>query len=60
MDGTGTMAVTTVSILLTDLAYFIPITYTPSLYRSAAFAYQLLAILNPASCVGRYMAGWPG
>lgn len=32
MDGIGTMAVTTVGILLTDLAYFIPITYTPSYY----------------------------
>lgn len=55
---------------LTDLAYFIPITYTPSCYidrqhlsqeealtGSAAFAHQLLAILNAASCVGRCVAG---
>lgn len=32
MDGTGAMAVTTAGVLLTDLAYFIPITYTPSYY----------------------------
>lgn len=70
MDGTGVMAVTTAGVLLTDLAYFIPITYTPSYYidrqhlshegaltGSAAFAYQLLAILNAASCVGRFVAG---
>ncbi|KZF20558.1 MFS general substrate transporter [Xylona heveae TC161] len=70
MDGTGAMALTTVGVLLTDLAYFIPITYIPSYYidrqhlsdkealtGSAAFAYQLLAILNAASCVGRYVAG---
>ncbi|QSZ32719.1 hypothetical protein DSL72_002298 [Monilinia vaccinii-corymbosi] len=70
MDGTGAMAVTTAGVLLTDLAYFIPITYTPSYYidrqhlsqeealtGSTAFAYQLLAILNAASCVGRCVAG---
>jgi MFS family permease len=70
MDGTGAMAVTSVGALLMDLAYFIPITYTPSYYidrqglsheevltGSAAFAYQLLAILNAASCFGRYAAG---
>ena len=70
MDGTGAMAATTAGVLLTDLAYFIPITYVPSYYidrqslsqdqaltGSSAFAYQLLAILNAASCVGRYAAG---
>ncbi|CRG82840.1 Riboflavin transporter MCH5 [Talaromyces islandicus] len=70
MDGTGALAVTSVGSLLMDLAYFVPITYTPSYYidrqalshdavltGSAAFAYQLLAILNAASCVGRYVAG---
>ena len=70
MDGTGAMAATTAGVLLTDMAYFIPITYVPSYYidrqrlsseealtGSAAFAYQLLAILNAASCVGRYAAG---
>lgn len=70
MDGTGAMAATTAGVLLTDLAYFIPITYAPRYYidrqhlsdkealtGSAAFAYQLLAILNAASCVGRYVAG---
>ena len=64
------MAATTAGVLLTDMAYFIPITYAPSYYidrqrlsheealtGSAAFAYQLLAILNAASCVGRYAAG---
>ncbi|PWY80875.1 MFS general substrate transporter [Aspergillus sclerotioniger CBS 115572] len=70
LDGTGAMALTTAGVLLTDLAYFIPITYVPSYYidrqhlaqnealsGSSAFAYQLLAILNAASCVGRYVAG---
>ncbi|KAI9697230.1 MAG: hypothetical protein M1836_004794 [Candelina mexicana] len=70
MDGTGVMAATSAGLLLTDLAYFIPITYMPSYYvdrqnlsheealtGSAAFAYQLLAILNASSCVGRYVAG---
>lgn len=70
IDGTGAMAATTAGVLLTDLAYFIPITYVPSYYidrqhlsyeealtGSAAFAYQLLAILNSASCVGRCVAG---
>lgn len=70
MDGTGAMAATTTGVLLTDMAYFIPVTYAPSYYidrqrlsheealtGSAAFAYQLLAILNAASCVGRYTAG---
>jgi MFS family permease len=70
MDGTGAMAATTAGVLLTDLAYFIPVTYAPSYYiarqqlpdqealaGSAAFAYQLLAILNAASCVGRAMSG---
>lgn len=69
-DGTGAMALTTLGVLLTDLAYFIPITYIPRYYidrqhlpdeavleGSSAFAYQLLAILNAASCVGRYVAG---
>ncbi|OQD94063.1 hypothetical protein PENSOL_c028G07857 [Penicillium solitum] len=70
LDGTGAMALTTAGVLLTDLAYFIPITYIPRYYidrqhlsdeealtGSSAFAYQLLAILNSASCVGRYVAG---
>ncbi|KAE8372456.1 major facilitator superfamily domain-containing protein [Aspergillus bertholletiae] len=70
LDGTGAMAITTAGVLFTDLAYFIPITYIPSYYidrqhlpqkdtltGSAAFAYQLLAILNAASCGGRYVAG---
>ena len=70
MDGTGAMAATSAGLLLTDLAYFIPITYVPSYYierqhlphgealtGSAAFAYQLLAILNAASCIGRCVAG---
>ncbi|KAL3479831.1 MFS general substrate transporter [Aspergillus californicus] len=70
MDGTGVMAATTAGVLFTDLAYFIPITYTPSYYLdrqglahdqaltgSAALAYQLLAVLNASSCVGRYVAG---
>ncbi len=70
MDGTGAMAATSAGVLLTDLAYFIPITYAPSYYMdrqrlphedaltgSAASAYQLLAILNAASCIGRWVAG---
>ncbi|KAL3443740.1 MFS general substrate transporter [Aspergillus insuetus] len=74
LDGTGAMAATTAGVLFTDLAYFIPITYTPSYYLdrqglgtgngteaaltgSAALAYQLLAILNASSCLGRLVAG---
>lgn len=73
MDGTGAMAATTVGVLFVDLAYFIPVTYVPSYYidrqrlpreqavtGSASFAYQLLAILNSASCVGRCVAGGMG
>jgi MFS family permease len=73
-DGTGAMALTTAGVLLTDLAYFIPVTYVPSYYLarsnlsegeasltgSAAFAYQLLAILNGASCIGRAVTGYFG
>jgi MFS family permease len=71
-DGTGAMAVTTAGTLFTDLAYFIPITYLPAYYLSrqhinqeaqatddptAGFGYQLLAILNAASCFGRMTSG---
>ncbi|KAJ5716764.1 major facilitator superfamily domain-containing protein [Penicillium malachiteum] len=70
LDRTGALAITTTGVLFTDLAYFIPITYMPSYFidrqhlsqeevitGSAAFAYQLLTILNAASCGGRYIAG---
>ncbi|THX44544.1 MFS general substrate transporter [Aureobasidium pullulans] len=70
IDGTGAMAFTTLGVLFVDLAYFIPITYLPSYYLSrqdlptsstisgsAAFGYQLLAILNAASCFGRLISG---
>jgi MFS family permease len=72
-DGTGAMALTTMGTLFTDLAYFIPITYLPAYFVSrqqldqeggkltgtttTAFAYQLLAILNAASCIGRLTSG---
>lgn len=67
------MAVTTAGVFLTGWAYFVPVTYVPSYYLareglsnseaisvtgSAAFAYQLLAILNAASCFGRYLPGY--
>ncbi|KAL8911331.1 MAG: hypothetical protein Q9171_003496 [Xanthocarpia ochracea] len=71
LDGTGAMALTTAGAVLTDLAYFIPVTYIPSYYVArqhlphhttltgeASFAYQLLAILNGSSCVGRLLAGY--
>jgi MFS family permease len=71
VDGTGAMVATTLGLLLTDLAYFIPVTYVPSYYLarqnladdgalngSAAFAFQLLAILNASSCFGRATAGY--
>ena len=64
------MAATTVGVVLTDMAYLIPVTYVPSYYIArqdlhsdatltgeATFAYQLLAILNTASCIGRLTAG---
>lgn len=71
-DGTGAMAVTTAGVFLIEWAYFVPMTYLPSyyLYRhqglsdegavsgDAAFAYQLLAILNAVSCFGRYIIGY--
>ena len=70
IDGTGAMSVTTAAVVLTDLAYFVPVAYVPSYYLErqeispdkiltgkAAFAYQLLAIFNACSCVGRYVAG---
>lgn len=70
-DGTGAMAVTTAGVFFIEWAYFVPITYIPSYYLarqglskseaasgSAAFAYQLLAILNAASCFGRYFTGY--
>ncbi|KAH0164740.1 MFS general substrate transporter, partial [Aureobasidium melanogenum] len=73
LDGTGAMAVTTAGTLFTDLAYYIPITYLPAYYLarqnispsagitgSAAFGYQLLAILNAASCFGRLTSGTLG
>lgn len=73
LDGTGAMAVTTLGTLFTDLAYYIPITYLPAYYLacqnispdagitgSAAFGYQLLAILNTASCFGRLTSGTLG
>jgi MFS family permease len=68
-DGTGAMTVTTIGDVLTDLAYFIPVTYVPSYYIArqnllsnsvltgeATFAYQLLAILNVSSFFGRLVA----
>lgn len=70
-DGTGAMAVTTAGVFLIEWAYFIPVTYIPSYYLvreglsdseaisgAAAFAYQLLAIMNAVSCVGRYFIGY--
>lgn len=69
-DGTGAFAVSTAGMFLVDLAYLIPMTYVPSYYlvredlpedkilsSDASFAFQLLAIINAASCVGRYVAG---
>jgi MFS family permease len=72
-DGTGAMVMTTAGTLFTDLAYFIPITYLPAYFLSrqqldqeetgkltgttTSFSYQLLAILNAASCVGRLTSG---
>jgi MFS family permease len=71
-DGMGAMAVTTAGVFLVEWAYFIPITYIPTYYLArqglsgrdavtgsdAAFAYQLLAILNAVSCFGRFFIGY--
>ena len=70
-DGTGAMAATTAGVFFVEWAYFVPITYVPSYYLarqglsdseavsgSGAFAYQLLAILNAASCFGRFLPGY--
>jgi len=69
-DGTGAMAVTTAGIFFVEWAYFVPSSYLPSYYLArqslpgseagsdkAAFAYQLLSIMNAASCFGRYFVG---
>ena len=72
LDGTGAMFMTTFGMFLVEWAYFVPITYIPSYYlarqglagdnaingSNAAFAYQLLAILNAVSCIGRYLPGY--
>ncbi|CAD0090962.1 unnamed protein product, partial [Aureobasidium vineae] len=73
VDGTGVMAVTTAGTLFTDLAYFVPITYLPAYYLArqqqsqtsdksdvTGFGYQLLAILNGSSCLGRLTSGLLG
>jgi MFS family permease len=70
-DGTGVMAVTTAGVFLLEWAYFVPVTYLPSYYLArqglsgnnaasgdASLAYQLLAILNGASCIGRFLPGY--
>ena len=71
LDGTGAIALTTARAVLTDLAYFIPMTYIPSYYiarqhlsssttltGTTSLAYQLLAIANASSCIGRVLAGF--
>ncbi|KAK4187639.1 putative monocarboxylate transporter [Podospora australis] len=70
-DGTGAMAVTTAGVFFIEWAYFVPVAYLPSYYLArqgvaedatadgdAAYAYQLLAIINGASCIGRYLPGY--
>ncbi|KAM3064946.1 hypothetical protein ACMFMF_011562 [Clarireedia jacksonii] len=70
IDGTGAMSLTTVGVFLTDMAYLVPMTYIPRYYLdrqglpqdelltgNAAFAFQLLAVINSASCIGRCIAG---
>ncbi|KAJ7673772.1 major facilitator superfamily domain-containing protein [Mycena polygramma] len=66
------MAVTTAGVFFIEWAYFVPISYIPKYYLAreglsdsedatsgkAAYAYQLLAILNAFSCVGRYATGY--
>ncbi|KZV95968.1 MFS general substrate transporter [Exidia glandulosa HHB12029] len=66
------MAVTSAGVFFVEWAYFVPISYIPSYYlvrqglatagsatsSDAAFAYQLLAILNGVSCIGRFSAGY--
>jgi MFS family permease len=63
------MAVATAGVFFIEWAYFVPISYVPKYYfacqgladsegaTDVAFAYQLLAILNAVSCVGRYATG---
>ncbi|KAK4195526.1 putative monocarboxylate transporter [Triangularia verruculosa] len=71
VDGTGAMAFTTAGVFFIEWAYFVPVSYIPSYYLArqglaedsdaggdAAFAYQLLAIINGASCIGRYLPGY--
>lgn len=53
----------TVGIFLMEFALFIPITYLTTFATSTgaispAFSYQLLAIFNAGSCVGRWVPGF--
>ncbi|PQE16188.1 monocarboxylate transporter protein [Rutstroemia sp. NJR-2017a BVV2] len=70
VDGTGAMSLTTAGVFLTDMAYLVPMTYIPRYYLDrqglpqdeilsgkAALAFQLIAVVNAASCIGRCVAG---
>ena len=60
-DGSGAFALTTMGVFLIEWAYFIPITYLPS-YAAANgvpsnLSYEIISIVNAASCFGRYLPG---
>ncbi|PVI06648.1 MFS general substrate transporter [Periconia macrospinosa] len=59
----GSYALLTVGIYFMEWALFIPIAYLPTFASSTklfspAFSYQLIAILNAGSCLGRWAPGY--
>lgn len=62
LDGTGIMAYTTAGIFFIEWGLFIPLSYFTqyalSVHVDTAFSYQLMAILNAGSCIGRYVPGY--
>lgn len=62
LDGTGALAATTAAIFFAEWGLFAPITYLPLAQMhygvSEAFSYQIIAIFNSGSCLGRWAAGF--
>ncbi|KAK3048990.1 hypothetical protein LTR09_009644 [Extremus antarcticus] len=61
LDGDGSLAICTAALFLMELALFIPLAYITSFCISVgldrSFSYQILAILNGASVIGRTVPG---
>ena len=62
IDGTGAMAATTAGIFFVEWGLFVPITYLTSYALASGvdetFSYQLIAVFNAGSCLGRWIAGY--